>query len=294
VRATNPAAIQIAEYWNPDRPSALRPPPGGLGFDAELGDGLRDALRALLGQASGGYSASIDFSTVAGALSAPPGFSDAWRLVQSLENQDLVYAGHQGAARVAALAEPSDHRSWYARSRCRVVTSLLLTAPGIPSVFMGEEVLEDKNWSDDRGANGLIWWEGLTATDSAMRDFLRFVSDLTHLRLAQPALRGAGIRVSRADNDDRVLVMHRWVENVGLDVVVVASLDENVKHGYVIGLPYAGMWNEIFNSDYYDGFPNSSANGNGGSVAAFMRPLDGFVASAFVTLPANGVIVLTR
>jgi 1,4-alpha-glucan branching enzyme len=40
VRATNPAAIQIAEYWNEDRASALYPPPEGLGFDAELGDGL--------------------------------------------------------------------------------------------------------------------------------------------------------------------------------------------------------------------------------------------------------------
>ncbi len=294
VRATNPAAIQIAEYWNPDRPSAVRLPPDGLGFDAELGDGLRDALRALLGQAAGGGAAAVDFSNVASTLCTPTGFSDAWRLVQFLENQDLVYAGHQGAARVAALADPNDHRSWYARSRSRVVTSLLLTAPGIPNLFMGEEFLEDKTWSDDRGANGLIWWEGLTAADSSMRDFLRCVSDLVHLRRAQMALRANSIRVSRADNDDRVLVMHRWVDGAGLDVVVVASLDEQVKHGYAVGLPYAGVWRELFNSDYYDGFPNMGVNGNGGSVEACMQPLDGFAASASMILPANGVIVLTR
>ena len=64
VRATNPAAIQIAEYWNPDRPSAVQSPPDGLGFDAELGDGLRDALRDLLSQAAGGASAPLDLSAV--------------------------------------------------------------------------------------------------------------------------------------------------------------------------------------------------------------------------------------
>lgn len=294
VRATNPAAIQIAEYWNPDRPSAIRPPPEGLGFDAELGDGLRDALRDLLRQAAGGAQAPLDLSAVAASLVPPAGFADAWRAVQLLENQDLTYAGHEGASRVPMLADGSDRRSWYARSRSRVVTSLLLAAPGIPSLFMGEEFLEDKDWSDDRGANGLIWWEGLTAPDPSMRDFLRCVTDLIQLRRTQPALRVGGARVSRAENFERVIVLHRWVELEGSDVVVVASLDELPKHGYTIGLPFAGAWREVFNSDAYDDFPNSNAVGNGGSVQASGGPLDGFEASAALTLPANGVIALVR
>ncbi len=294
VRAANPFAIQIAEYWNPDRPSAIRPPPDGLGFDAELGDGLRDALRGLLSQAAGGGSAALDLSTVANTLTTPAGFPAAWCAVQCLENQDLTYAGHDGAARVPVLADASDHRSWYARSRSRVATALLLTAPGIPALFMGEEFLEDKNWSDDRGANALIWWEGLAAADSSMRDFLRCVSDLVALRRGQPALRAGGVRVSRADDYDRVIVLHRWVDGAGQDVVVVASLDEQPKQGYWIGLPFAGAWTELFNSDVYDNFPNPGAIGNGGTVQAFDTQLDGFAATAALTLPPNGVIVLGR
>jgi 1,4-alpha-glucan branching enzyme len=34
---------------------------------------------------------------------------------------------------------PDDPRSWYARSRARVATGLLLTAPGVPMLFMGQE-----------------------------------------------------------------------------------------------------------------------------------------------------------
>jgi 1,4-alpha-glucan branching enzyme len=255
---------------------------------------LRDALRGLLGQAACGASAPIDFAAVAGSLLPPAGFPDAWRAVQAMENQDLTYAGHAGAARVPMLADGSDRRSWYARSRSRVVTALLLAAPGIPSLFMGEEFLEDKNWSDDRGVNGLIWWEGLTGPDPSMRDFQRCVTDMMRLRLAQPALRAGGARVSRAQNFERVIVLHRWVEGDGCDVVVAASLDEQPKHGYAIGLPFAGTWRELFNSDVYDNFPNAGAVGNGGSVVASGGPPDGFGASATLNLPANGVIVLGR
>jgi hypothetical protein len=37
---------------------------------------------------------------------------------------------------------------------------------------MGEGFLEDKSWSDDRGANGLIWWESLHDSDPTVRYFL--------------------------------------------------------------------------------------------------------------------------
>jgi len=120
------------------------------------------------------------------------------------------------------------------------------------------------------------------------------VTALIQLRRTQPALRAAGARVSRAQNFERVLVLHRWVELDGSDVVVVTSLDELPKHGYAIGLPFAGTWREVFNSDVYDNFPNQGAVGNGGSVEASGGPLDGFGASAALTLPANGMIVLVR
>jgi 1,4-alpha-glucan branching enzyme len=292
VRATNPAAIQIAEYWNEDRPSALHPPPRGLGFDAELGDGLRDALRDLLRQASAGASAPLALSAVANALVVPAAIPEGWRLVQCLENQDKTYAPHSDAARVAVLADSSDTRSWYARSRSRTATGLLFAAPGIPALFMGQEFLEDKNWSDNREAGDLIWWEGLGGPDPAMRDFMRFVADLIQIRRSQPALRGNGARVSRAENFDRVIVLHRWIEGQPADVVVVANLAEQPKHGYAIGLPLAGDWFEVLNSDVYDNFPNPAPVGNGGGVRSWSEPLDGFAARAEVALPANGLIVL--
>ena len=294
VRATNPAAIQIAEYWNEDRASALHPPPDGLGFDAELGDGLRDALRELLKQASAGASAMLDLSGVANALVVPAAIPEGWRLAQCLENQDLTFASHSDAARVAMLADSLHRTSWYARSRSRTVTGLLLAAPGIPALFMGQEWLEDKNWSDNRQVDGLIGWTELDGAGSARRDFQKFVTDMIALRRSQPALRGSRARVSRAENFERVIVLHRWIEAEGRDVVVIANLAEQPKQAYAIGLPFAGDWFEVLNSDVYDNFPNPTPVGNSGHVRAWSEPLDGFAASAAVMLPANGVIVLAR
>lgn len=292
VRATNPAAIQIAEYWNEDRASALHPPPEGLGFDAELGDGLRDALRDLLQQTSAGASATLDLAAVANALVVPAAIPEGWRLVQCLENQDATFASHSDAARVAMLADLSDRTSWYARSRSRTATGLLLAAPGIPALFMGQEFLEDNNWSDNRLVDGLISWEALDGAGSARRDFLKFVADVIQLRRSRPALRGSSARISRARNYDRVIVLHRWIEGEGRDVVVIANLAEQPKRDYAIGLPFAGDWLELLNSDVYDNFPNAAPVGNGGRVRCWSQPLDGFSARAAVTLPANGIIVL--
>jgi 1,4-alpha-glucan branching enzyme len=299
VRTHRPEAIQIAEYWNWDRARAVSPAPDGLGFDATLADGLRDALRAVLGAVAAGRDASVDLDRLAASLYPPQGFPAAWRADQCLENHDVVRwdygANAPRAPRVARLADPSDARSWYARSRARVATTLLLTAPGIPMLFMGEEFLEDKPWHDDvvHWGQFLIWWDGL-GSDGAMRGFHRFTRDLVHLRRALPALRGDGVRVPQVHNVDRIIVMHRWVEGEGRDAVVVASFNETPLRDYPIELPWPGTWTEAFNSDFYDFFPNAFVIGNGGTVHADAARGRIYPATARMTIPANGALVLLR
>ncbi|HEY0522914.1 MAG TPA: alpha-amylase family glycosyl hydrolase, partial [Stellaceae bacterium] len=199
VRAFRPRAIQIAEYWRDDRATAVRPPPSGLGFDAAWSDRLREAVRAAVGQASGGAGAAIDLEALGRAFDTPAGFDAAWRAVNFLEDHDTVAVDRK--PRIASLADPSDARSWYAASRARVALGLLFAARGIPMLFMGEEFLADKPWSDYVAGRPdlLIAWDELK-TDKVMQDYLRFCRDLIALRRAQPALRGESLRVSRANN----------------------------------------------------------------------------------------------
>jgi 1,4-alpha-glucan branching enzyme len=127
-----------------------------------------------------------------------------------------------------------------------------------------------------------------------MRDHLRFTSDLIRLRRRVPALCGESIHPYYVHNDNRVLAVHRWIEWEGQDVVIVASLNESTFWDYRLGLPLAGHWHEVFNSDVYDHWVNPWVAGNGGGVWAEPTPRDGMPASASLVIPANGLIVLSR
>jgi 1,4-alpha-glucan branching enzyme len=299
-RTLQPRLLQNAEFWPgefSDIPSTAQPvvapaATGGAGFDVVQHDALRGALRDAVGAASAGAQAAISISAIASAL-YPPGFDHAWRAVTCIENHDLVMAGRN--PRMPALADPSDHRSWYARSRSRFATAILLTAPGIPQLFMGQEFLEDKPWDTNPKGPDLLSWDDLTSgTDPVMTDHLRFTQDLIRLRQNQPALRSDNVNPYYASNTDRILAFHRWVEGTGQDVVVVASLAENTWYNYDLGFPLAGFWMEVFNSDVYDNWVNPMVAGNGTGVQANGAPLHGFTTSAPVVIPANGVVVFAR
>jgi 1,4-alpha-glucan branching enzyme len=300
LRFVKPSAVQIAEYWGNERWKGIAVPPHGMGFDIGYSDTLRDALRDVIGQASSGRDARLDLDPLRDALYLTYNGSARWSVFQCIENHDLLDFNHTGRdrqPRIPALADPSNARSWYARSRAKVATGLLLTAPGVPMIFMGQEFLEDKYWTDWPGRPELlIWWDGLEGRDKHMSDQHRFTRDLMWLRRKHPALRGEGINVFHVDNDNRVIAFHRWVPGAGRDVVVVASLNESTFYdrSYRLGFPVGGHWNEVFNSDVYDQWVNPNAQGNFGGVTADDGAWDGLPASAGITLPANSLMVFAR
>jgi 1,4-alpha-glucan branching enzyme len=298
IRYAAPTAVQIAESWNSQREWATKPPSlGGAGFDLVWDDKLRDALRGVLAQAAGGRDSPLSWSGTAEAIGSTPSFDYSWRAVAMLENHDLLLESHSPQdkkPRIPAAADPSNARSWYARSRARVAAGLLLTAPGVPMLFMGQEFLEDKYWSDSTdAANLLIWWDGL-GTDRAMSDYLRFMHELIAARRGLAALRRGAVNVFHAWNGTRVFAFHRWLEHLGQDVVVIASLNETTQHNYAIGFPLPGRWFERFNSDVYDNWVNPMVAGNGGSVLAHDGGLHGLPAHAEITIPANSILIFTK
>jgi 1,4-alpha-glucan branching enzyme len=295
-----PRLLQNAEFWPGEVGDYPKSAPsivttttnGGAGFDVVQHDGLRGAVRNAVKAASFGQSATVNFDVIAGNL-YPRGFAHGWQAVTCVENHDIVKVGTD--LRIPTLADGSNHRCWHARSRSRFATGLLLTAPGIPQFFMGQEFLEDKQWSWDSNSPNLIWWAGLNAgIDPAMVNHLRFTQDLIRLRWNYPALRGERVNAFHIHNQNRVIAFHRWLEGTGQDVIVVATLAESTWYNYGIGFPLAGQWREVFNSDVYDNWVNPIVAGNGGGIFASGPPLHGFQASANIVIPANGFVVFAR
>jgi 1,4-alpha-glucan branching enzyme len=292
LRHHKPGTLDKAEYWNVN-PYVVKPVPEGAGFDTTLTDGLRIAIRDVIGNASQPDERPLNMTGLARSL-WPDGFDEHWRFVQGPENHDIVYQGRE--QRVARLGHPDDPRSWFGRSRARVATGISLTAPGIPMLFMGQEFLEDKPWSDnfEFHKNLLLHWAGLDAGDKQMLDHVRFTRELLALRWQYPGLRGQGFRAVHAHDQNRVLVFHRWVEGEGHDVIVAVHLSTFHRFGYRIGFPSGGEWREVFNSDVYENWVNPGVAGNGGGLLADPQPLHDFGYSAAVTLPANSMLVFAR
>jgi 1,4-alpha-glucan branching enzyme len=300
LRLHRSSAIQHAEYWPVNSWVVKETFDGGAGYDTTLTDGLRIAIREVLNAAASPHDGPLPMTYLGEHLAAVY-LHDLWRGVQGIENHDLVLQpkdanDHDRMQRIAHIADPSDSRSWWARSRSRVAMGLVLTAPGIPMLFMGQELLEDKQWSDDVTGHPelLIYWDGLTAPDPTVRDFLRFTRDLIALRWQLPALRGEGFRVIHAHDGNRVLAFHRWVPGEGRDVIVVVNLANFNRHGYRIGFPAQGTWREAFNSDVYDNWVNPQVTGNAGAAFADVISLHDFAYSALLTLPANSLLVFAR
>ena len=298
VRSIKPEAVQIAEYWGGEAWRGVAAPPSGMGFDVGYSDVLRQHVRRVIEQAAHGADAPLDLDGLRDALYFTHQLPGRWTTFQCIENHDLLDVNHADKQpRIARLADENDARSWYARSRARVATGLLLTAPGVPMLFMGQEFLEDKYWTDWQGEPELLlWWAGVEGADRDMVDHARFTRDLLWLRRSHPALTADGLNVFHTDAQNRVLAFQRWVPGTGQDVVVVVSLNETSFDfgSYELGFPHAGDWREVFNSDVYDRFVNPNVRGNAGGVSARPEPLHGLPASAGLTIPANGLLVFAR
>jgi 1,4-alpha-glucan branching enzyme len=293
LKAQYPSKINHAEYW-PFQVLTVDSPPAGIGFNTSLSDTLRIALRAAIAEASVPNDDPLDMNSLVQSL-WPPQFQ-SWQFVQGPENHDLVYMDHSDkVARMPALSDPSNSRSWYATSRSRVSTGITMTAPGIPMLFMGQEFLEDKYWSDNyqKYPDLFINWGGLN-TEKQMTDFLLYTSDIIKLRWSHPALRSSGFSVIQTNNSNRVIAYERWVPGIGNNLVIVVSLNNSNQFGYRVGFPLGGAWQEVFNSDYYENYPNPNICGNGGQVDAEPQPWDDLIYSAIINLPANGLLIFAK
>ncbi len=285
-----PEAIHIAECWPVQDAIVRSTATNGAGFDATLNDGLRNAIRSVIGQSAQGVTAFVDMSRIAHEIASPV-LNNKWRAVQCTENHDIVKKGE--GLRIPQIADSSDSRSWYARSRSRVALGLTLTAAGIAHIFMGQEFLEDKQWHDQPNSSFQIWWGGLDQGDKSMVDFLRFSRELIAARNRLSGLKGDGLNVFHVHNDNRVLAFHRWVPGEGHDVLVVASLSEKTFFNYELGFPRNGYWREEINSDVYDNWVNPWSVGNGGGINATGRMMHGLPCSAQITIPANSILIFS-
>ncbi len=282
INARMPWKIAIAEDLK-DNPVVTRPTSeGGAGFDAQWDAAfVHPVRRALIAEADEDRHVGDVAQAIAHAYDAEP-----FRRVIYTESHDEVA---NGQARVPEEIWPGNADSWAAKKRSTLGAALVMTAPGIPMLFQGQEFLEDR------------WFQDGDPIDWDKRDrfagIVALYRDLIRLRRADPAtrgLRGRNTNMYHVNDWDKVLAFHRWEDGgAGDDVVVLANFTAGGHEGYRIGLPRPGMWRVRFNSDSaaYDA---EFGDHPGFDVEAEEQPQDGMGWSAPVPIGPYTALILSQ
>ena len=283
IRARQPWKITIAEDMESD-PALVTPTvEGGAGFQAQWDAGFVYQVRPTL-EDSDDDERNID-AVVAGIVGA--GRGEPLSRVIYTESHDEV---SNGRVRVPEAIHPGSADSWWAKKRAVLGSALVLTSPGIPMLFQGQELLED-GWFDDTAS---LDWE----KTSANKGIVRLHRDLIALRRARDGatlgLRGSNVTILRADQEAKLLAMHRWMDGGPHDdTVVVANFADRTLNDLRIGFPAPGRWNVRFNSDASN-YAHDFGSHETFDLDADGPPLDGCDQSGVVSLGPYSVVIFSR
>jgi 1,4-alpha-glucan branching enzyme len=162
--------------------------------------------------------------------------------------------------------------------------------PGKKLLFMGGEVATPWEWNH---ADEVPWFLLEHGEHSGVRDLVR---DLNRIYRDEPALWEVdfspdGFRwLEPNDAMNNVLVFSRVSKDRSREVVCIANLSPVPREGYRVGLPRAGAWVELLNTD--STFYGGSGIGNMGQVTAEELSWHDQPYSAVVTVPPLAVVWL--
>ncbi len=270
VYATHPGAMTIAEE-STSWPGVSRPVyAGGLGFGFKWNMGWMHDTLEFMSQDPVHRRWHYDRMTF-GLLYA---FSE--NFILPLSHDEVVHGKKSIVSKM-----PGDE--WQRFANVRAYYGFMWGHPGKKLLFMGSEFGQTEEWNFDRS---LDWHLLQYDIHKGVHDLIR---DLNSVYRTRPALHARdcepeGFRwVVADDHANSVLAWLRFGEPGDAPVLVVSNFTPVPRHSYRVGLPMAGRWTEIVNTDA--GRYGGSNLGNMGSVTARPEGSHGLPASADIVLP---------
>jgi 1,4-alpha-glucan branching enzyme len=177
---------------------------------------------------------------------------------------------------------------WQQFANLRALFGYMWAHPGKKLLFMGGEFGQRREWTHD---DSLEWHVLQYPLHEGVQ---RWVGDLNRVYRDNSALHAKdfspeGFRwVQRGDWEQSVLSFLRFGAEEAVPVLVVLNFTPVARHNYRVGVPRAGHWRELLNSDapIYGG----SGVGNYGGVDAVPMPYEEYSHSLTLTLPPLGAV----
>ncbi|MBA3007729.1 MAG: alpha amylase C-terminal domain-containing protein [Proteobacteria bacterium] len=256
---------------------------GGAGFnaqwDAEFVHPIRQAVIAR-------DDASRDLGAVSRAIEHRYD-EDAFKRVIYTESHDEIA---NGRARVPEEIWPGKVDSWFSKKRSTLGAALVLTSPGIPMLFQGQELLEDR-WFQDKEP---IDWSRVEDEHGILGMYRDLIALRRNRSGVTRGLCGQNIQICHFDDGAKLIAFHRWDQQGPTDsVMVVVNMTNENRDGYIIGFPRAGLWKTRLNSDSYNYGPNF-ANHSTPDVETRAEGTDGLPCSGEIGIGPYSVVIFSQ
>jgi len=278
-----PGKISIAEGMHNNAWITKDVGMGGAGFnaqwDSEFVNPVRKAIIVL-------EDASRDMDSVSQAI-AYRYDSDAFRRIVFTESHDEIA---NGRARVPEEIWPGNVDNWFSKKRSTLGSAIVLTSPGIPMLFQGQELLEDR-WFHDKDP---IDWSRIEV-EKGILDMYRDLIALRRNRSGKTrGLCSQNINIFHVNNEVKLIAFHRYDKQDPKDsVIVVVNMTNQNRDGYVIGFPRAGLWKTRFNSDS-NNYDSNFANHNSPDVETLAESIDGMPCSGKINIGPYTVVIFSQ
>ncbi|MBW4890568.1 1,4-alpha-glucan branching protein GlgB [Mucilaginibacter sp. HMF5004] len=221
---------------------------GGLGFGMKWMMGwMNDSLKYFKEDPINRkyHHGQITFSTI---------YAFTENFMLPLSHDEVVYG-----KRSLLRKMPGD--DWQQFANLRLLYSYMFTHSGTKLLFMGAEFGQSEEWDYKKSLD----WHLLEYAPH--RGIQETVKALNHLYTGEPALYEKNFSwdgfewIDGGNADDSILVYCRRGYDAKDELVIILNMTPVTRHSYRIGVPTAGTWTEIFNSDdkhfYGAGFTNA-------------------------------------
>lgn len=256
---------------------------GGAGFNAQWdAEFVHPIRRAVIGRDDG----SRDLSAVCRAIEHRDDM-DAFRRVIFTESHDEIA---NGKARVPEEIWPGKVDSWFSKKRSTLGGALVLTSPGIPMLFAGQELLEDR-WFRDTDP---IDWSRVDDEHGIYGMYRDLIALRRNLSGVTRGLCGQNLHLYHFDDGAKLIAFHRWDQSgPGDSVVVVVNMMNQGRDNYHLAFPRPGLWKTRFNSDSYKYDPDF-ANHPAPDVEAGGEGFSGLPCSGNISIGPYTVVIYSQ
>ncbi|HSW79964.1 MAG TPA: alpha-amylase family glycosyl hydrolase [Candidatus Saccharimonadales bacterium] len=239
-RKINPNAITIAEDLACNEFIVKPAGEGGADFYAQWELGFPFALRDALHTDNPG---SINLTGICAQLGRRFN-GDAFKRIIFMDSHD---SAANGGSRLNESIAPGKADGLFARRQTLIAATLLMTAPGIPMIFQGQEFMQGGSFNDWQELDWSLSGKnaGIISAFNHLINLRRNVHDTT------AGLLSGNINLTHVNDGDKVIGFHRWeYGGAGDDVMVVINFGNRTIKNYEMNFPRKGTWHVRFNSTW--------------------------------------------